>query len=67
MFKVQAKEKPKDPTVVLSKEAYYVLVDTAKQNHASIKETASQMILYANDAPPLFRMNAWRMNLSMRS
>lgn len=66
MFKVQAKERPKDPTVVLNKEAYNVLVDTAKQNHASIKETASQMILYANDAP-LFRTNGWSMNPSMRS
>lgn len=53
MFKVQPKDKPKDHTVVLDKEAYEVLVDTAKQNHASIKETASQMILYANDAPPI--------------
>lgn len=54
MFKVQPKDKPKDHPVVLDKDAYEVLVDTAKQNHASIKETASQMILYANDAPPYF-------------
>ena len=53
MFKVQPKDKPKDHPVVLDKDAYEVLVDTAKQNHASIKETASQMILYANDAPPI--------------